>query len=236
MTRFTVAFVLAHVALLARADTEIRNFALTESPSVALPHTANWLVLSHAKQSMYLNVTSAQNVSQFEQSNCAGFGQLRLTDEEHVCPHELWVVLDTEAPKWSGYTKFTLRASWPAYQPTNVFMDIFDPVELTNSASRADATSMTTRNKYARLRFVHTGVLSPSHASDDDTARYLVSLHLILEPLLFGVLPQSVLPVVISILVILACGIPISRRISDYLQKVANKASSELKIHRNKES
>ncbi len=30
------------------------------------------------------------------------------------CPHELWLSIGTEEPRWAAYTKFTLRISWPA--------------------------------------------------------------------------------------------------------------------------
>lgn len=109
-------------------------------------------------------------------------------------------------------------------------MDILDPVSLLNSSTMGAKSTSSTRNKYARLRFVHTGVLSPTHSAlQNDPTRYQVSVHLILEPLLFGVLPQSVVPVIVSILFILIFGYPISRKLGSLLQKVARQADAELR-------
>ena len=32
----------------------------------------------------------------------------------NACPHELWLALDLDDAKRQGYSKFTLRISWPA--------------------------------------------------------------------------------------------------------------------------
>lgn len=60
-----------------------------------------------------------------------------------------------------------------------------------------------TRKKYAHVYAISTGAPTPSLTGEDMTwlRREPVPLTLVLEPLLFGVLPQSVLPVVLVMLV-----------------------------------
>ena len=75
---------------------------------------------------------------------------------------------------------------------------------------------------------VHTGVLTPtlnnSTRSFNETSRYKVPFVIILEPLHFGVLPSSVVPVVLTILAILVVGLPIARKIHCYLEEIAHQA------------
>ena len=83
---------------------------------------------------------------------------------------------------------------------------------------------------------VHTGVLTPtiiinnnnnSTRSFNETSRYNVPFVIILEPLHFGVLPSSVISVVLTILVILVVGLPIARNIHRYLEGIAQQAKAE---------
>ena len=87
---------------------------------------------------------------------------------------------------------------------------------------------------------VHTGVLTPptmiinnnnsttTTRSFDETSRYNVPFVIILEPLLFGVLPSSVVSVVLTILAILVVGLPIARNvIHRYLEGIARQAKAE---------
>ena len=59
------------------------------------------------------------------------------------------------------------------------------------------------RKKYAHVYAISTGAPTPSLTGEDMTwlRREPIPLTLVLEPLLFGVLPQSVLPVVLVMLV-----------------------------------
>jgi hypothetical protein len=88
-----------------------------------------------------------------------------------------------------------------------------------------------TRRKYARIQMVHTGVLTPainnSTRSFNETTRYNVPFVMILEPLHFGVLPSSVISVVLTILVILIGSLPIARNVHRYLEGIARQAKAE---------
>lgn len=75
---------------------------------------------------------------------------------------------------------------------------------------------------------VHTGVLTPainnSTRSFNESSRYNVPFVVTLEPLHFGVLPSSVVPVVLAILAILVVGLPIATKIHCYLEEIAQQA------------
>lgn len=82
---------------------------------------------------------------------------------------------------------------------------------------------------------VHTGVLTPpifnnnstTRSFDNETSRYNVPFVIILEPLHFGVLPSSVVSVVLAILAIVVVGLPIARNIHRYLEGIAQQAKAE---------
>ena len=99
-------------------------------------------------------------------------------------------------------------------------------------SARVTQSQHKTRRKYARIQMVHTGVLTPAihnfTRSFNETSRYNVPFVITLEPLHFGVLPSSVVPVVLSILAILVVGIPISRKVHRYLEGIAQQAKEEL--------
>jgi len=88
-----------------------------------------------------------------------------------------------------------------------------------------------TRRKYARIQMVHTGVLTPAingfTRAFNETSRYEVPFVITLEPLYFGVLPSSLVPVVLTVLAILVAGLPIARRIHRYLEGIAQQAKEE---------
>ena len=105
-------------------------------------------------------------------------------------------------------------------------MRVYDPLSLT--MSRNIKSQRKTRRKYARIQMVHTGILTPTinniTRSFNETSRYNVPFIITLEPLHFGVLPSSVVPVVLAILAILVAGLPITRKIHIYLAGIAQQA------------
>lgn len=90
---------------------------------------------------------------------------------------------------------------------------------------------------------VHAGVLTPSihnntttsSFNNNETSRYNVPFVIILEPLHFGILPSSVVSVVLTILVILVVGLPIARYIHTYLEGIAQQAKAEELAEKEKE-
>jgi hypothetical protein len=89
----------------------------------------------------------------------------------------------------------------------------------------------TTRRKYARIRVVDTGVLTPTPGGllSNTTTTRPVPFNLILEPLFLGILPASVVPVLLfSLPILLLAGLAIPRAIA-YLERLADSARQEIK-------
>lgn len=120
--------------------------------------------------------------------------------------------------------------------PADFDIQVFDPEELSAHFGAKHKTRLTTktRKKYARIRAVDTGVLTPtlnSHTSGKNPVQApLVPFILLLEPLYFGVLPSTVVPVLayIVFVIIVACmSVPILNR---YFRQIALKANEELNL------
>ncbi|KAL1745800.1 hypothetical protein HDZ31DRAFT_62777 [Schizophyllum fasciatum] len=158
------------------ANTEIVNFSFldtyntTDAPSSItwLNHTVNERVLSIVPLSMDYNLHA--------------FNTSLATDSE------VWVELRADSAPWSAYERFTARISSPASAPANFYLQIFDP-----DTSTTDEQAPL-RKKLARIRARHVGVSSPLTTGAPNRPPVPVRFVITLEPLLLGVLPQSVLP------------------------------------------
>ncbi|KAF4612013.1 hypothetical protein D9613_004323 [Agrocybe pediades] len=215
-------------------DTEIVNFAAHGSQHLSLPFTHKWPILRPGASELRFNITSARSQSDITQEPCRNLENWSL-DRPEACPHEIWAVLDLDQDQWKKFDKLTLRISWPAYHPTRFTMAIYDPPSLSKFSSEGSSTEHpTTRTKYARTQLVHTGVLTPWKGSSENTSRYDVSFILVLEPLHFGVLPESVIPTVLAILAAIAIALPVALRINKQLQKLAQEIRNESKIQAKK--
>ncbi|KAF8910205.1 hypothetical protein CPB84DRAFT_1743643 [Gymnopilus junonius] len=171
-------------------NTEIVNFSASKNPLLKLAFTEKWPILRPSSSSTQINVTSAPLGSVLPRTT-----QMNGQASEVYSP----VVLAAFNPTISSWN--------------------FDPQSLQVFADQNIAIEATeTRRKYARIQFVHTGVLTPWASNKlDDTSRYTVPIHIIVEPLHFGVLPSSVIPVVCSIIAVIVVGLPIAARINRYL-------------------
>ncbi|KAF8167266.1 hypothetical protein B0H34DRAFT_8845 [Crassisporium funariophilum] len=221
--------ILLHSHIGALGNTEIINFPVHQEPTVWLPFTTTWPTLSPESSTLMMNVSSAPLGTVLPQSICANLDRWHPVENVETCPHELWVVLELDQDTWRAYDKFTLRISWAAFNPTDISMEIFDHASL-SAYSKGDAAASTqkTRRKYARIQLVHTGVLTPGVTTPmDQELRYNMPIFLILEPLQFGVLPTSVVPVIIAILIVVVLGWPVSKKISTYLQTIVRDARIE---------
>ena len=97
-----------------------------------------------------------------------------------------------------------------------------------NATARLDATDSKTRRKYARIRLVDTGIVSPSVTTHPNA---LVPFIVRLEPLYLGVIPASVFPVLVFLVLVVAFAVIVMvPRIQVYLAKVADDARDELAI------
>ena len=136
-------------------------------------------------------------------------------DVLNECPHDLWLALDLDhGGSWTHYDRFTLRVSWPAsVSTTNTPFIIHDfshtsqhPATVAISlhpppaSESASAHARTARLHLARIRLTEEGVRVPALTHH---AIMPVPFVVRLEPLILGVLPASVMPVLATLLVVL---------------------------------
>lgn len=162
------------------------------------------------------------------------------------------MTLDLSHEDWKPYSKFTLRLSWPASVryprflrfphdlivnvkfPSDISIRIYDPqalaTRLLGSEPPSGPHTPLTRRKYARIRAVDVGVLAPA-ATPSDVSPFKplhVPFAVVLEPLYYGVLPASVVPVIMLIvLVSITAGLGVPK-INKYLQGVVVQARREI--------
>ncbi|KIL00833.1 hypothetical protein PAXRUDRAFT_821293 [Paxillus rubicundulus Ve08.2h10] len=227
------------------ANTEIINFLPSREHTVDLPLAVvgNWSNLRHSDNERRWALQPAALHTPLHQV-CEIDDGTALSGRPFPCPHELWVILDLDDKKWESYTTFTLRLSWAASTPADFSIEIYSPEAVQDrlskrhqisarpkstyahpsSSSHTSHQGPTTRSKYARIRVVDAGVLTPGtlphvpRTSSDAPAILAVEHKLdsvpfivILEPLYLGVLPASLLPTVcflIPILLVAAMSVP----------------------------
>ena len=116
--------------------------------------------------------------------------------------------------------------------PADFSIQILSPAELktrldlNSTALHPDSASPQTRLKYARIRLVDTGIRAPSSGSaPNPPVPFIVRL----EPLYLGILPASVLPVLLFLLPVVAfAALVMAPRIHRYLAAVAGDAKRDL--------
>ncbi|TCD62201.1 hypothetical protein EIP91_007234 [Steccherinum ochraceum] len=218
------------------ADTEIVNFGVVSSADVLIAQASEWTILDSAAPQRNLEVFAAPLGSSMKDV-CAR----RTSHPSSTCPHEIWVILDLDGSAWLSFSKFTLRISWPANYPTRFELETFTLTEAHaiishdhghgyKDSARNHTTS--TRRQYARIRLVDTGVPTPPVI---DASVQAVPFTLLLEPLYFGVLPKSVIPIIsFMIPVILVAIFLIAPLINKYLAAVAAQARVDVAGRREK--
>ncbi|KAG6820661.1 hypothetical protein H0H93_013512 [Arthromyces matolae] len=218
------------------ANTEIVNFQVSELYEDEIAVTNSWPVLNHTYAERQLDLIPAPLGSSMEE--VCNTGRSNGVDYT-ACPHELWLLLDLTG-NWEKYSRFTLRLSWLASHPVDFSLQIFDAQDLLAHLSQhrnhilneSRPPTHRTRARYARIRAVDIGVLTPypgSTSSGSTTSQPSpVPFILIVEPLYFGFLPPTVVPVLwyIVVVVIIACiGLP---PLIKYLDGLASQARKEL--------
>jgi len=194
------------------ANTEIVNFGVNEDHlPLTIPASETWPVLRPDNSETRWEIRPAE-LGTYLQSICEPLHE--------ACPHESWFALDLDAPAWEGYDKFTFRISYAAFNPADFQINIYTPPEAT-------------RRKYARIRAVDTGVLTPKpgYLSTTDAAlpdSGLIPIIIVLEPLLLGAVPASLAPVIGFLAFLVACGIGATRVAWPYLSALAAQARREL--------
>ncbi|KAK0234237.1 hypothetical protein IW262DRAFT_1291106 [Armillaria fumosa] len=203
---------LLYLSVLAFANTEIANFYASSDVQAPVAVGKEWAALS-----------ASENQRQYEIIPAPLGTPLTAVCPSSPCRHELWLKLDLSNDDWQQFTKFTLRISWAAYDPADFLIDIIDG----DAISSGKSTDPPTRLKYARIRLVDTGVVTPGISVDRPTA---VPFTVILEPLYFGVLPASVVPTLyflIAVVLLAATALP---WINAYLEGYALKARREIRL------
>ncbi|KAI0756203.1 hypothetical protein C8Q80DRAFT_15231 [Daedaleopsis nitida] len=212
------------------ANTEIVNFATSPRPAIdalsgLLPQSEAWPELSPENAERLVHVSPAP-LGTPPADVCAarqgGTGARSVVwPNPGGCPHEVWLALGLDDARWAAHASFTLRVSWPASMPADFYIDLYEPAALvrlvhapnaslptptSSSSAQAHAGQAQTRQQYARIRVVSTGVRPAPASPLDALSGEHVSFVVTLEPLLFGVLPMSLLPTVglISVVALLA--------------------------------
>ncbi|KAL1692555.1 hypothetical protein GGG16DRAFT_112085 [Schizophyllum commune] len=188
------------------ANTEIVNFSFKETNNATVPPI----------EPLWLDPTTSERVLSIVPIRTSD--NMNTLDELSVGDSELWVELRAESEPWSTYDHFTVRISSPASAPADFNLAIFDSA-LPNALSRT---------KLARVRARHIGVsASYAAATGIEPASFVITM----EPLLLGVLPQSVLPFLgvaaVSILVALRFVLPwVTRQLDGPLANLQRLAGS----------
>jgi hypothetical protein len=81
---------------------------------------------------------------------------------------------------------------------------------------------------YARVRIVDTGILTPWPGVDLTAPPPEVRFRIICEPLLLGVLPQTLLPTVIGIVAVVLASSMLVGPVNQYLAVVVDEARADI--------
>lgn len=124
--------------------------------------------------------------------------------------------------------------------PSDVYLDVFDVTTMSKWFSKSPSNSslaQITRRNYARICVFDIGIPTPGIASGEQLhiteapEAKTVPFILKLEPLCYGLLPTSVVPVLGFLALVIAfssLGVPV---INSCLQRIADQARRELRGH-----
>ncbi|KAJ7597782.1 hypothetical protein C8J56DRAFT_1041955 [Mycena floridula] len=203
------------------ADTEIVNFDTSTVGNFRFVPPLDWQILSPEAPEIRLSLAPAHLNTPINEVCWS-------TQGSDACPNELWVVLDVDQSNWTSYKKFTLRLSWAASFPTHFSLEVLNAEDVAAlfSESQTSSTSFS-RTKYARIRAVNTGV-RPASTNDVENKPVPVPFILTLEPLYFGFLPSSVLPIIIFLLPIIVISALSVNYVQRHVQILAIKARKDI--------
>ncbi|KAF6754192.1 hypothetical protein DFP72DRAFT_899629 [Ephemerocybe angulata] len=227
---------------LALANTEIVNFEANAARNFDIWFVREWPTLNHAQPRLEWNLTANPldtPKSAVNKDPCVRLYHWSPTTVPENCIQELWLAVDLDAKPWASYTKFTVRLSWSAEYPVDAYLKIFDSSDIAplprpgpprRLRNRPRSTNYHVRRKFARIQLVNTGVLNPKHelakSQDPNVLPHPVPLIIQLEPLIFGVLPESMVPTVFAIIGAAGVGIFIARAVIGRLESDEERAKS----------
>ncbi|CAE6464227.1 unnamed protein product [Rhizoctonia solani] len=232
------ALVIAQFDLVS-GNTEILNFESIFSP--AFPRLN---VSRHT-----LNTQSSTRLFSLE---LAPYGSAwsDICDSMNVCPHEIFIKLDLEKSykgevvKEHERPRYSLRISSTPSPPSQFIIAILTPRQVyelfearAGSVAIAEDTQgfPQTRTMYAHIRARNAGAQVPKEmtwhlfppfvAEPSNQARF----HLIIDPLLLGFIPKSVVPVIWAILVAVVLGVWSLWWVKPYLENLALSVHEQMK-------
>jgi hypothetical protein len=205
-------FFLLLLCLQVRANTEIINFQLRDLSFLERypSHT------SEASEGTQVPLTVLPTASQTT---------LRRACEEFVnltCPYEQWLSFELDEPHYSSYT---LRISWPAFHPADFLIRAYKGLPASQPSHEKKAwTADIPMRVYAHVTAVSTGVRPDCGSCVPGP----VPFHLILEPLVLGMIPASLVPLVAFLAVIGLLAWIAFRYIWVHIKGVGTEAKQEL--------
>jgi hypothetical protein len=109
-------------------------------------------------------------------------------------------------------------------------MKIFDPATISPTIPASPHQQpQNTRRKYARIQLVFTGVLTPrARPPPPEAITRIIPIFLKLEPLLFGFLPESLVPVIWFMIPVVIIGAVAASKANKYFQSVVEEAKKEV--------
>ncbi|KAJ8472800.1 hypothetical protein ONZ45_g16525 [Pleurotus djamor] len=243
LTTLLWLLVLTWTATISSANTEIRKFqvdAIDDPVSVVLPASVSqWLSLDFPYSEKELTLLPAR-FGTFLSSVCETKVDATkpTVNSPYGCPHELFLVLNLDANAWRKYDAYTLRLSWPASYPAEFDIQILSASMLSEllesnpnhtwHGNPQKVFKISTRTRYARIRVVDTGVVTPKRQLPSPLPS-VVPFTLILEPLYLGFLPASVMPTLLLMLPVAASAFIIVPRLLPWFESLAQDAMQETK-------
>ncbi|KAJ7597884.1 hypothetical protein C8J56DRAFT_771609 [Mycena floridula] len=202
-------------------DTEIVNFDASTVGNLQFVASLDWPVISAEAPEIRLSFSPAHLNTPINEVCQSSKGS-------DTCPNELWVVLDVDQSNWTSYKKFTLRLSWAASFPSVFSLEVVNAEDAAALLSESQtSTTSVSRIKYARIRAANAGV-RPGSINDVDIEPVPVPFILTLEPLYFGFLPSSVLPILLFLLPLIAVSTFSVTYVQRRVQILALKAQKEI--------
>ncbi|OJT04579.1 hypothetical protein TRAPUB_4849 [Trametes pubescens] len=205
-----------------QANTEIVNFEASVGPDIPHLKALDWPILNASNSQTMLRVLPAPLDTHIS-TVCEPLSAETLGS----CPHEAWLAIDSDESAWSQYSKFTLRISWPASFPAGFFIDLYSPEDLPSTSQKSRNRHTLTRRKFARIRLISEGVFTPS-PSNEGRAIEPVPFIVAVEPLLLGVVPESLLPTLLLLIaLVVVAGSFVLPRILKHLFAAADQVRIE---------
>ncbi|KAG8796714.1 hypothetical protein FRC12_005808 [Ceratobasidium sp. 428] len=244
----TLVLSLITCAGIACGNTEIINFTSLSSPAVDVETKltgVSWEKLDVESGTRQFELTLAPYRQAW--SNVC---------EAEICEHEVFVKLELGEDRTNGFSilkqrpRYSLRISWPASTPVDFDVKAYTPAELhallssrspgnsnDQSYSSSSPSSGQTRVMYAHIRARDAGVRAPPHRAWHFLPPLIlppsnpptVSFHLVLDPLLLGFIPKSVMPTVWMLLAAVVIGVCLAGRLTTYLETIAVKANKQIR-------